>query len=54
MWGAASDPNAVVQVKEVGIVIGHGSNAVDWDSKFLTELAAGLATEGAAGCNTLC
>lgn len=35
-----------VQVKEVGIVLGHGSNAADWNGKFLTELAAALAAEG--------
>ena len=36
----------VLQVKEVGIVLGHGSNAADWNGKFLTELAAALASEG--------
>lgn len=35
-----------VQVKEVGIVLGHGSNAADWNGKLLTELAAALAAEG--------
>ncbi len=35
-----------LQVKEVGIVLGHGSNAGDWKGKFLTELAAALASEG--------
>lgn len=35
-----------MQVKEVGIVLGHGSNAADWNGKFLTELAAALAAEG--------
>ncbi len=35
-----------MQVKEVGIVLGHGSNAADWNGKFLTELAAALASQG--------
>ena len=35
-----------MQVKELGVVIGHGSNAADWDGKFLTEIATALATEG--------
>lgn len=35
-----------VQVKELGIVLGHGSNAADWSGKFFTELAAALAAEG--------
>ena len=35
-----------MQVKEVGIVLGHGSNAADWNGKFLTELTAALAAEG--------
>ncbi|KAL0033064.1 hypothetical protein WJX79_000781 [Trebouxia sp. C0005] len=34
------------KVKEVGIVLGHGSNAADWNGKFLTELAAALASQG--------
>jgi len=28
------------------IVLGHGSNAADWNGKFLTELAAALASQG--------
>lgn len=46
----------VIQVKEVGIVLGHGSNAADWNGKFLTELAAALASEGdiiASGTSTV-
>ena len=39
-----------MQVKEVGIVLGHGSNAADWKNKFLTELAAALAAEGERSC----
>ncbi|KAL3144907.1 hypothetical protein ABBQ32_003417 [Trebouxia sp. C0010 RCD-2024] len=34
------------KVKELGIVLGHGSNAADWNGKFFTELAAALAAEG--------
>lgn len=34
------------KVKEVGIILGHGSNAADWKGKFLTELAAALAAQG--------
>ncbi|KAL0025699.1 hypothetical protein WJX77_005331 [Trebouxia sp. C0004] len=34
------------KVKEVGIILGHGSNAADWNGKFLTELAAALACQG--------
>lgn len=34
------------KVKEVGIVLGHGSNAAEWNGKFLTELAAALASQG--------
>lgn len=37
-----------MQVKELGVVIGHGSNAADWDGKFLTEVATALAAEGIA------
>ena len=42
-----------VQVKEVGIALGHGSNAADWNGKFLTELAAALAAEGENCANML-
>ncbi len=38
--------HVALQVKEVGIVLGHGSNAADWNGKFLTELAAALASQG--------
>ncbi len=38
--------HGALQVKEVGIVLGHGSNAADWNGKFLTELAAALASQG--------
>ena len=46
----------ITQVKELGIVLGHGSNAADWNGKFLTELAAALASEGdmiASGTSTM-
>ena len=33
-------------MKDLGIVLGHGSNAADWNGKFFTELAAALAAEG--------
>ena len=36
------------QVKETGIVLGHGNNASEWKGKLLTDIAVFLAMQGAA------
>ncbi len=41
-------PSEYPQVKELGIVIAHGSEASDWRGRLLAELAVSLARSGAA------
>lgn len=36
----------IKQVKETGIVLGHGSNASDYKGKLLTDVAVHLASQG--------
>lgn len=36
-----------VQIKDVGIVLGHGSDAAEWKGRVLTEIAVALAASGA-------